>query len=238
MPPVPDPPPATKKPGNRAAKRLETTRAATSPGALRRVLCVFNPREDAVFTGVDDLVVLARVTRRIQALVPAANLVDNGIVPMRTRGKNARNLGFINVGLQGKDAADLQQAQDSLLQFSEKFMLLTPIDQFPDGPTISVVVSEEESVGSVAQYLVMQGKATALAFSTKVPRHIGFGHAVLVANISVKQLLLNGGARVTNEADVVMLGLQAGGDSPLELRWRVVIWSAWDNGEFTNIPRR
>ena len=70
--------------------------------AHRRVLCVFNPREDAVFTGADDLVVLARLTRRIQALVPAGNLADNGIVSLRTRGKNQRNLGFINVGLHAR----------------------------------------------------------------------------------------------------------------------------------------
>ena len=59
----------------------------------------------------------------------------------------------------------------------------------------------------------MQGKATVLAFSHKVPRHIGFGHAVLIANVYVQQLLLNGGARVTNEADVVQVGLYAAEDS-------------------------
>ena len=124
-------------------------------------------------------------------------------------GKNPRNLGFINVGLQGKDAADLQKAQDLLLQFSEKFLQLTPVERFPDGPAISIVVPEEETVGALAQYLVMQGQATVISFSQKVPRHIGFGHAVLVANISIQQLLLNGGARVTNLADVVQVGVHA-----------------------------
>ena len=141
---------APKKPGCRASKRLETTRAGSSPHALRKTLCVFNPRDDAVFTGVEDLVVLARITRRIQALVPAGNLADNGVVPMRTRGKNPRNLGFINVGLQGIDAAGLQKAQDLLLQFSEKFMQLTPVERFPDGPAVSIVVPEEAASAGVA----------------------------------------------------------------------------------------
>ena len=159
------------------------------------------------------MVVLARLTRRIQALVPGDFLTDNGIVPVRTRGKNPRNLGFLNVGLQGKDAADLQKGLDALLQFSAKFMQLTPIEAFPDGPAISIVIPEEETVGSLAQHLVMLGKATVLSFSQKVPRHIGFGHAVLVANIAMSQLLLTGGARVTNEADVVQVGLYAAEDS-------------------------
>ena len=167
MPPTDAPSPAPRKPGGRAAKRLESTRAAANPSAHRKVLTLFNPRDDAVFTGVEDLVVLARLTRRIQALVPAGSLVDNGIGPLHTRGKNQRNLGFLNVGLQGSDAAELQRAQDSLLQFADRFMLLTPVDQFPDGPAISIVVSEEETVGSVAQFLVMQGTATVLGFQAR-----------------------------------------------------------------------
>ena len=206
-------PAAPKKLGCRAAKRLESTRASANPSAARKVLCLFNPKDDAVFTGVEDLVVLARLTRRIQDLVPSNYLTDNGIVPLRTRGKSPRNLGFLNVGLQGKDAQELQKGMDALLQFSGQFLQLTPIEAFPDGNAISIVIPEEETVGSLAQYLVIQGKATVLSFSNKVPRHIGFGHAVLVANLSVSQLLVNGGARVSNEADVVQVGLHAAEDS-------------------------
>ena len=177
-------------------------RACANPSAVRKVVTVFNTRDDATFTGTDDMVVLARLTARVKALVPAAHLVDNSIVPMRTRGKSPQNLGFLNVTLQGKDGMELQAVLNSLLQFSEKFTRLASIDSFPAGAAISIVVSEEARVGPLAKYLVIQGEATALAYSNRVPRHIGFGHCVLVANISLKQLLLKGGAQVHNEADV------------------------------------
>ena len=136
-------PVAPKKLGCRAAKRLESTRASANPAATRTVVCVFNPKDDAVFKGVDDLVVLARLTRRIQDMVPGNLLTDHGIVPLRTRGKSPRNLGFLNVGLQGKDQLELQLGMDALLQFTGQFMQLTPIEAFPDGPAISVVVPGE-----------------------------------------------------------------------------------------------
>ena len=59
---------------------------------------------DTVFRGSDDLCISARVIARVTAAMPKEALVTNGIVPVRTRGKNPRNLGFFEVGLQAKDA--------------------------------------------------------------------------------------------------------------------------------------
>ena len=70
---VPPVDPAPKKPGSRAAKRMETMRAASNAQAVRTVLRVFNGKEDAVLRGVDakeNLLTLARVTNRVMAVLP------------------------------------------------------------------------------------------------------------------------------------------------------------------------
>ena len=171
MPPATAPPAPAKKPGSRTSTRVQSMRACANPSAVRKVVTVFNTRDDATFTGTDDMIVLARLTARVKALVPAAHLVDNSIVPMRTRGKSPQNLGFLNVTLQGKDGMELQAVLNSLLQFSEKFTRLASIDSFPAGAAISIVVSEEARVGPLAKYLVIQAEATALAYSSGAAAH-------------------------------------------------------------------
>ena len=99
--PAPAPP---KKPGERAAKRLETARAASNPAGVRKVVRLLGTQADAVVRGSDDLSTTARIIARVTAAMPQEALVVNGIVPVRTRGKNPRNLGVFEVGLQAKDA--------------------------------------------------------------------------------------------------------------------------------------
>ena len=52
-----------------------------------------------------------------------------------------------------------------------------------------------------------------MSYSTKVPRYIGFGHCVLVANTTKAALAAVGGARVTNVEDVMQIGLTAAENS-------------------------
>ena len=94
--PAPTPP---KKPASRASKRLEAVRASSNPSGVRKIVTVFGTKEDMVLNGDDDLVVTARVTARIKAFMPAVALVPSAVVPMRTRGKQQRSLGFFDVGL-------------------------------------------------------------------------------------------------------------------------------------------
>ena len=50
------------------------------------------------------------------------------------------------------------------------------------GPAISIIVSEEDTVGPLAQFLVGTVGVKIISYSRKVPRHVGFGHSVVVAN--------------------------------------------------------
>ena len=50
-------------------------RACANPSAVRKVVTVFNTRDHATFTGTDDMIVLARLTAHVKALIPATLLV-------------------------------------------------------------------------------------------------------------------------------------------------------------------
>ena len=213
MAPAAPAPAQPKKPGSRATKRLETVRASSNAAGVRKGVKVFCTQADMVMRGTEDLVVMARVTTRVTAMLPKEALAPNGIVPMRTRGKNQRNLGFFDVSLQAKDATLMTAAVGQLFSPAQHCMQILPVEAFPDGPAISIIVSEEHAVGELCEFLVATAGVKAISYSKKVPRHVGFGHCVLVANTTKAALAAVGGARVTNVEDVMQVGLTAAENS-------------------------
>ena len=75
MPPATAPPAPAKKPGSRTSTRVQSMRACANPSAVRKVVTVFNTRDHATFTGTDVMIVLARLTAHVKALIPATLLV-------------------------------------------------------------------------------------------------------------------------------------------------------------------
>ena len=177
------------------------------------MITVFCTQDDAVLKGDDDLVTIARVTARVKAFMPAEALVTSPVTPLRTRGKQQRNLGFFEVGLQAKDATLMKQYTEQLLKPEHHFLQVLPIGDFPTGPAVSIVVSEEDMLGALAQFMVDVAGVRALSYSRKVPRHMGFGHCILVVNTTLTALLAVGGPRVTNVQDVVQVGLSGAEDA-------------------------
>ena len=132
----------------------------------------------------------------------------NPVTPLRTRGKQQRSLGFFEIGLQAKDVKLMQQYVlyvAKLLKPEHHLLQVLPIGHFPAGPAVSIIVSEEDTVGALAEFLVNTAGVKAISYSRKVPRHVGFGHCVVVANTTLTALVAVGGPRVTNVEDVVQV---------------------------------
>ena len=107
----------------------------------------------------------------------------------------------------------MQQYVAKLLKPEHHLLQVLPIGHFPAGPAVSIIVSEEDTVGALAEFLVNTAGVKAISYSRKVPRHVGFGHCVVVANTTLTALVAVGGPRVTNVEDVVQVGLTAAEDS-------------------------
>ena len=81
--------PAAPEPA-RAAKRLETVRAASNPAGVRKVVRLLGAQADAVVRGSDDLCTTARIIARVTAAMPKEALVTNGIVPVAAQDRQGR----------------------------------------------------------------------------------------------------------------------------------------------------
>ena len=77
----------------------------------------------------------------------------NPVTPLRTRGKQQRSLGFFEIGLQAKDVKLMQQYVAKLLKPEHHLLQVLPIGHFPAGPAVSIIVSEEDTVGALAEFL-------------------------------------------------------------------------------------
>ena len=98
--PAPAPP---KKPGERAAKRLETARAASNPAGVRKVVRLLGTQADAVVRGSDDLSTTARIIARVTAAMPQEALVVNGALFLCAHGeKIPATWGFLRWGCRQK----------------------------------------------------------------------------------------------------------------------------------------
>ena len=155
----------------------------------------------------EDLLTLTRVTNRVKAALPARALASNAVVPLRTRGQHQTNLGIFEINMNATGADDIDAFKAELLSSSNGFIECVAIEKFPLGPAVSMVVSEEDAVGPLMEHLVVTIGSTVLSYSKKVPRHIGFGHCVVVANVSLSDVVTKGGARVLVENDTHTVGL-------------------------------